>query len=112
VEFALGGLQGQSCFLDSLQYRSDVFPVVFQVLQKYEDIVQICHTEEIEVFAQDFVHPSLEQGWCVGQPERHDTVLVKAVSGAERCFPLVSGPNPEVVIGVLDVKLSVDGGAG
>jgi len=40
------------------------------------------------------------------------TVLVESVLGAERCFLRIPGPNPEVVIGVLNVKLGVDGGTG
>ena len=60
VEFAFGGFQGQSSYFDLPQYCLDVFPVVLQALRKDEDIVQIYHTENIEVFDPDFFLPSLE----------------------------------------------------
>jgi len=53
-----------------------MFPVLFQILREHEDVVQICHTEDVKVFAQDFVHPSLERGWGIGQSKRHDIVFV------------------------------------
>ena len=34
--------------------------VVFQSLQEDEDVIQICHKEDIKIFAQNLFHPSLE----------------------------------------------------
>jgi len=76
MEFAFRCFQREPGFLNSSQDCSDVSPVVFQILQEDEDVVQICHTENIEVFAQNLVYPSLERCRCIGQPERHGAVFV------------------------------------
>jgi len=76
MEFTFGCFQCEPGFLNLFQDCPDVPPVVFQILQEDEDVVQIGHTEDIKVFAQNLVHPSLERRWCIGQPERHDTVFI------------------------------------
>ena len=77
-----------------------------------EDVVQICHAKDIQVFAQNLIHPSLERRWYIGQPKRHDAVLVQSVPGSQGCFPFVSCCDLQVVIGVSDIEFSVDGGTG
>jgi len=76
MEFTFGCFQGEPSFLNSSQDCLDVPSVVFQILREDEAVVQICHIEDIKVFAQNLVHPLLEQRRCIGQPERHDAVLV------------------------------------
>jgi len=76
MEFTFRCFQRESGFLNSSQDCSDVPPVVLQILREDEDVVQICHTENIQVFAQNLIYPSLERFPCIGQPERHDALFV------------------------------------
>jgi len=76
MEFAFECLQCEPGFLNWSQDCLDVPSVVFQNLQEDEDVVQICHTEDIKVLAQNLVHPSLERCRCIGQTERHDAIVV------------------------------------
>jgi len=76
MEFAFECFQCEPGFLNSSQDCPDVASVVFQILREDEDVVQIYHTEDIKVFAQNLVHTSLERCRCIGQPKRHDAVLV------------------------------------
>jgi len=76
MEFAFRCFQHEPGFINSFQDCPDMPPVVFQILREDEDVVQIGHSEDIKVFAQNLVHPSLERHWCIGQPERHDAVFV------------------------------------
>jgi len=76
MEFAFGCIQREPSFLNLSQDCLDVPSVVFQILREDEDVVQISHTEDIKVFAQNLIHPSLERHWYIGQTERHDAVLV------------------------------------
>jgi len=89
-----------------------VASVLLHCLREDQYIVQIRHTEDIQIFAQDLFHPSLERGWGVCESERHDTVLVQPIPGPERCFPFISFRNSEVVVGIPDVEFGVDGCAG
>ena len=45
----------------------------------------------------------LEGSGRVYKPERHHHVLEVAVSRTERCFPLVPLPDPDTVVGVLNI---------
>ncbi len=44
----------------------------------------------------------------VGEAEGHDRVFEVAVACAERCLPLITGANPEQVIGSTKVKFGED----
>ena len=112
MEFAFGCFQGESSFLNSSQECPDVPSVVFQILREDENVVQICHTEDSKVFAQNLVHPSLERRRCVVQPQRCDVVPVESVPGSEGCFQFVSCCDSEVVVGVSDIKFGVDSATG
>ena len=80
-------------------------------LREDQDIVQIRHTEDIQIFAQDLVHPSLERGRGICESEQHDAVLVQpTVPSSERCLAFVSGLDPEVVVDISDIEFGVDGG--
>ncbi len=45
---------------------------------------------------------------CVGEAEGHDRVFEVAVACAEGYLPLITGANPEQVVGSTEVKLSED----
>jgi len=60
MDFALGCFQREPGFLNSSQDCPVVPSVVFQILREDEDVVQICHTEDIKVFVQNLIYPSLE----------------------------------------------------
>jgi hypothetical protein len=45
---------------------------------------------------------------CVGEAEGHDCVFEMAVACAEGCLPLITGANPEQVVGSTKVKLGED----
>jgi len=76
MEFAFGCFQGEPGFLNLSEDYPNLPTVVFQIWREDEDVIQIGHTEDIKVFAQNLVHPSLERRCCIGQPERHDAVFV------------------------------------
>ena len=86
--------------------------LLFQCLREDQDIVQICHTEDIQIFAQDLIHLLLERGRSVCESERHGVVLVQPIPSSERCLPFGSGLDPEVVVGVSHIEFGVDGGTG
>jgi len=45
---------------------------------------------------------------CIGEAEGHDRVFEVAVVYAEGCLPLITGANPEQVVGSMEVKLGED----
>ena len=65
-------------FLELFQGLVKVLPVLFQVLAKHQDIIEVYYNEFINVISEDLIHQPLERGRCIAQPKRHDEKLKMA----------------------------------
>ena len=70
-----------------------------------ENVIEVNNDKNIEFFGQDLVNISLEAGWCVKQPKRHDLVLEMAVSSPKSCFPFIALFYPYSIIITCEIKL-------
>ena len=53
----------------------------------------------------------LEHSWCVGSPLRADLILELTLPASERCLPLVSFLDSDLMVGVAKVDLREELGA-
>ena len=107
IIYAFWRLEFYPVFPHSSDDSSHIFLVLFQTLQVYKDIAQIYYETYLDIWLQGSVDSSLEYSWRIGEPKRHDQVLVSAVFGGKRCFPFLFFLYPDIVVGVFDVQHGV-----
>ena len=92
--------------LHPVQYLAGSFLAVLKVFSEHQNII---HVDDQPSFSdhvsESGVHECLEGRQRVASPEEHDQGFIEAVGGGERCFPLVSLPNVNVVVPPSDVHL-------
>src|SRR3954470_23405833 len=48
-----------------------------------EDVVDEHENKLVKIRSENAIHQIHEEGWCVGQPKRHDQKLIQSVAGPE-----------------------------
>jgi hypothetical protein len=66
-EFTFGELGIQLMLSKLLQNKTKMFSMLFLVLRKYQDIIQIYHDELVEVIHEDIIHQAGERSWSIRQ---------------------------------------------
>ena len=84
--------------------------VGFHVFRVDEDVVEVHNDTDIQHVSKDGVDESLECCGSVSETEGHYQPFIRPIAGAESCFPLVSGCNPDKMVCVLEIYLGVDFG--
>src|ERR1700731_3857691 len=62
MKFTLCQVQEETILLEPLEYPSDMFNVLFQVLGVNEDVVEIDNHEHVKEIGEDVIHEVLESG--------------------------------------------------
>ena len=74
-------------------------------------IIQIDNTEVVNQTTQSLINIGLECSQGIGKAKGDHQELVVAIASPESCFPFVSYPNVDSVVGVLQVDLTKVGGS-
>ena len=110
MEFALVGAREKLVLAESSEYLADMFSVVLGVVGVDENVVEVDHHADVEQVREDLVDKTLECRGRVGKSERHYQPLERSVAGPKGGFPLISGRDPDEIVGVPEIDLSVNAG--
>ena len=108
MEFALVTAGVKSVFPESPEDFADVFPVSAGVVGVDEDVVQIDDNTNVQEISEDLIDEALKRCRRIGKSERHYRPFVGSIAGPKGRFPLISGSNPDKVIGVPEIDFAVD----
>ena len=75
-KFALGELGIELMFTESVENETEVLFVIFFILGKYQNVIQIHKHKLAGVGVEDVVHHSREGRWSIGETKRHDCILI------------------------------------
>ncbi len=95
---------------EALEDGADMFRVIFWVVGKDEDVVQVYDDVDVAQVLENVVHECLESSGTVRHPEGHDEVFVRAVTGPESRLPFVSFSDADVVVSGSEIDFGVDAG--
>ena len=84
--------------------------VGFHVLGVDEDVIEVHDDTDIQHVGKDGVDKLLECCGSISETEGHYQPFIRPIVGAESCFPLVSGCNPDKMVCVPEIYLGVDFG--
>src|SRR3984893_13253748 len=68
-------VQEETILLEPLEYLSDMFNMLFQVLGVDEDVVKVDDHEHVKEVREDVIHEVLEGGGGICEPKGHHTPL-------------------------------------
>lgn len=85
----------KSMFMELLEYFTDVFLVLRDVIGVNEDVVEVNDNRNIEHVRKDVVHKMLECGRGIGETFRDDHPFIGAIASAECSFPLIAFRNSD-----------------
>ncbi len=89
------------------QYPSNNLYILFALaLSVDEDVIEIHYHKNVKLLGQDLVDITLKRGQYIGQSEKYNLVLKMAIVGPESRLPFVSFPNPLLMVGIDQIKLS------
>ena len=75
-KFALGELGVEFVFPQLIEYQTQVLGMIFLVLRKDQNVVEIDQNKVIGVGIEDEVHHARERRRSVGEAKRHDSVFI------------------------------------
>lgn len=84
--------------------------VIFNVLRKDEDVVQIHKDEFMKEVSQNVINEVLENSMSVTQTEGHYKLLKMSNMSFKACFPFIF--YVDQIVGFAEVKFRKDGGFG
>jgi hypothetical protein len=82
--------------------------MVGRIVGIHQDIIQVYHNVNIQQICEEGVKGALESSWCVGQTFQNDPEIIRAITGTESGFVLVTSGDAEQVIGVAKVQFGVN----
>jgi hypothetical protein len=85
-----------------------VLTVIFEVVWKDKDIIDIRCTENVEKRAEYFVYLGLESSWGVKKAKGHYKGFKETVAGVKCCYLFLAFFYPDLVERVNNVKLSIE----
>ena len=53
------------------EYFSDMGQVLFRVVRKHQDIIQVHNYRDVNHIGKDIIHEPLESGWGIREPLGH-----------------------------------------
>ena len=65
MKFTLRQVQEETILPEPLEYLSDMFNMLFQVLGVDEDVIKVDDHEHVKEVREDVVHEVLESGRCI-----------------------------------------------
>jgi hypothetical protein len=82
--------------------------VIFKVIRKDKDVVNIGYTKDIKERTEDFVNPGLKSNRSISKTKRHNKCFKKAIAGIKYRYLFLTFFNLYLVKGINNVKLSVE----
>jgi hypothetical protein len=82
--------------------------VIFKVIRKDKDVVNIGYTEDIKERTEDFVDPGLKSSRSISETKRHDKCFEKAIAGIKCRYLFLTFFDSYSVKGINNVELSVE----
>jgi hypothetical protein len=82
--------------------------VIFKVIRKDKDVVNIGYTEDIKERTEDFVDLGLKSSRSISETKRHDKCFKKAIAGIKYRYLFLTFFDLYSVKGINNVKLSVE----
>ena len=82
--------------------------MIFKVIRKDKDIVNIGYTEDIKERTEDFVDPGLKSSKSISETKRHDKCFEKAIAGIKYRYLFLTFFDSYSVKGINNVELSIE----
>jgi hypothetical protein len=82
--------------------------VIFKVIKKDKDVVNIGYIEDIKERIEDFVNPGLKSSRSISKTKRHNKCFKKAIAGIKYRYLFLTFFNLYLVKGINNIKLSVE----
>jgi hypothetical protein len=82
--------------------------VIFKVIRKDKDVVNIGCIEDIKERTEDFVNPGLKSSKSISKTKRHNKCFKKAIAGIKCRYLFLTFFDLYLVKGINNVKLSVE----
>ena len=103
-KFAFAELTDQLCITQGLQYQTQMLHMLFRCPAEDENVIQVHQTADAYMLGKHTIHESLECGWCISQTKTQHLVLKLALVSDEGSFMHVFFLEPDLIIGLLQVK--------
>uniref|UniRef100_A0A0W0FEJ3 Uncharacterized protein n=1 Tax=Moniliophthora roreri TaxID=221103 RepID=A0A0W0FEJ3_MONRR len=84
--------------------------MIVHVLRIDENVVEVDDNTDVQEISKDGIDEALESGRSVGESFGDDVPLIRAVSGPECSFPLVTFSNSYKMVRMAKIKLGIDFG--
>jgi hypothetical protein len=85
-----------------------VLIVIFKVIWKDKDIIDIYYTENVKKRAEYFINLGLKSGWGVKKAKEHYKGFKKTIAGVKCCYLFLAFFYLDLVKHVNNVKLSIE----
>ena len=82
--------------------------VIFKVIKKDKDIVNIGYIKDIKERTKDFVNPGLKSSTSISKTKKHNKCFKKAIAGIKCRYLFLTFFDLYSVKGINNVKLSVE----
>jgi hypothetical protein len=97
-------------FAQVLEDMTNVVAMLLGGVREDEDIIKIHNDEEVDHVLEKVVHEVLELCGGIGCTHGHDKPLIGAVLCVERCKPLMTFNNSDIVIAIMKVDFGINCG--
>jgi hypothetical protein len=81
--------------------------VIFKVIRKDKDVVNIGYIKDIKERTKDFINPGLKSSRSISKTKRHNKCFKKAIAGIKCRYLFLTFFNLYLVKGINNIKLSV-----
>jgi hypothetical protein len=82
--------------------------VIFKVIRKDKDVVNIGYIEDIKERTEDFVNPGLKSSRSISETKGHNKCFKKAIAGIKCRYLFLTFFDLYLVKGINNVELSVE----
>jgi hypothetical protein len=82
--------------------------VIFKVIRKDKDIVNIGYIKDIKERTKDFVNPGLKSNKSISKTKRHSKCFKKAIAGIKYRYLFLTFFDLYLVKGINNIKLSIE----
>ena len=104
VELALLRISEEPSALETLKNHPDVTVVLFLVLGKDQNVIDVHDTHDVEEVTEGVLDESLESSWSISKTIRDNEMFKKPEWCAKHSCPLVALLNPEVAVSRFEVN--------
>ena len=110
MELTLVGPSIEPVLMESGKDFPDVGRVLLQIIEVYQDIIQVYYYGDVNHVGEYVIHEPLETCQGIGEPLRHHQPLERPVPGPESGLPFIAISDVDEVVGMSQVNLGIDPG--